>query len=66
MAAPERIGEFLIRIQAINTHQVRQILQAQKSGDPRRFGDIAVDLGFVRDDAIKRYVDYLERTEPAR
>ena len=66
MATPERIGEFLVRIQAMNTHQVRQIVQAQSAGDSRRFGDIAVDLGFVRDDAIKRYVDYLERTGNAR
>jgi hypothetical protein len=43
--------------------QVDRVLEAQKAGDGRRFGDIALELGFVRDDAIKRYVDYLEKQQ---
>jgi hypothetical protein len=57
----DRIGEFLVRTGPMTPHQVRQVLQAQKSGDPRRFGEIALALGFVRDDSIKRYLDYLEK-----
>jgi hypothetical protein len=32
----------------------------QQAGDARIFGEIALDLHFLDDDAIKRYVDYLE------
>ena len=57
----DRIGEFLLRIKAMTADQIDQVLEAQKAGDTRRFGDIALELGFVQDDAIKRYVDYLEK-----
>jgi hypothetical protein len=30
-------------------------------GDKRRFGDIAIELRYINDDAIKRYVDYMEK-----
>jgi predicted ArsR family transcriptional regulator len=59
----DRIGEFLIRIKAMTAHQVDRVLEAQKAGDTRRFGDVALELGFVHEDAIKRYVDYLEKQE---
>ena len=57
----EKIGEFLVRIKAMTPDQVDEVLNAQKAGDNRRFGDIAVELGFVQDDAVKRYVDFLEK-----
>jgi hypothetical protein len=59
----ERIGDFLVRVGSMTADQVDQVLEAQKAGDARRFGDIALELGFVRDDAIKRYVDYLEKQQ---
>ena len=57
----ERFGEFLVRIKVMTPDQVDQVLEAQKAGDNRRFGDIAIELGFIHDDAIKRYVDFLEQ-----
>jgi hypothetical protein len=62
-AMAEKIGEFLIRTGAMTSGQVKTILQVQQAGDKRRFGEIALALGYVNDDAIKRYVDYLEKTE---
>jgi hypothetical protein len=41
--------------------QVDEVLKAQGAGDKRRFGDIAIELGSVHDNAIKRYVDFLEK-----
>jgi hypothetical protein len=57
----ERIGEFLTRTGAMTSDQVTIVLQVQRGGDKRRFGEIALALGYIRDDAIKRYIDYLER-----
>lgn len=57
----ERIGEFLVRIKAMTPDQVDEVLKAQKAGDKRRFGDIAIEFGFVQDNAIKRYVGFLEK-----
>jgi len=58
---PDRVDEFLVRVRAMTPYQVRQILEAQRCGHPRRFGEIALALGFVRVDSIKRYLDYLEK-----
>jgi hypothetical protein len=57
----ERIGDFLTRIGSMNSSQVKIVIQVQQAGDRRRFGEIALKLGYISDDAIKRYVDYLEK-----
>jgi hypothetical protein len=57
----ERIGDFLVGIKAMTPVQVNQVLKAQKAGDKRLFGDIAIDLGFVESNAIKSYVDFLQK-----
>jgi len=57
----DRIGEFLVKVGTMKPWQVQAVLQAQAHGGVRRFGEIAIELGFVQDDAIKRYVDYLEK-----
>ena len=59
----DRIGEFLVRVGAMTPDEVYAVLRAQAAGDARRLGEIAVELGFIRDDAITRYVEYLEKTE---
>jgi hypothetical protein len=60
-----RIGEFLIKIGAMNDDQVKKVLQLQEEGDERIFGEIALGLGFLNDDAIKRYVDHLSTAKNA-
>jgi hypothetical protein len=56
-----RIGEFLLKIGAMNKEQVDHVLKLQREGDTRIFGEIALDLRYLNDDAIKRYVDHLEK-----
>jgi hypothetical protein len=53
----ELIGDGLVRIRAMTAEQVRRVLAVQKAGDDRRFGEIAIDLGFIDDKAIRRYLD---------
>ena len=55
-----KIGEILIQIGTMKNYQVEDVLQVQKTGDKRMFGEIAIELGFITDDAIKRYLDYIE------
>ncbi len=45
--------------------QVEEVLRIQKSGDKRLFGEIALELRYIKDDAIKRYVDFLEHQRPS-
>jgi len=60
---PERIGDFLVKIGAMTPEQVKAVLQIQELGDKRRFGEIAHLIGYIKDDAIKRYLDYIEKHE---
>ncbi len=55
-----RIGEFLIRINAMTPDQVEHVLRLQSEGDARIFGEIALGLHYLKDDAIKRYVEHME------
>lgn len=54
----ERIGDFLVSIGAMTPAQVKEVLRVQGEGEePRLFGEVAIELGFVDDAALKRYVD---------
>jgi hypothetical protein len=53
----ERIGDFLVRIGAMTAAQVDEVLKLQEESDePRMFGEIAIERGFIDDDALRRYV----------
>jgi len=60
---PEKIGEFLVRIGAMQPWQVDDVLLAQRSGDGRTFGELAIDLGYINDNAIKLYVESQGRAQ---
>ena len=52
----ERLGEGLVRVGAMTAEQAQQVLAAQKAGDARHFGQVAIALGFVTAEAIDRYL----------
>jgi len=43
----ERIGDFLVRTGKLSQAQVEQVIRAQKAGDGRTFGEIAIAFGLV-------------------
>jgi hypothetical protein len=56
----KRIGEILLLNGMIKAQQVETVLAAQKAGDKRLFGAIALSMGFIEDNALRRYADYLD------
>ena len=52
----ERIGEPLVRIGAMKPYQADDILRAQRSGDSRLFGEIAIEFSYIDDEVLKKYV----------
>jgi hypothetical protein len=44
-----KIGEYLIKIGVMSSSQVATVINHQKSGDERLFGEIAVELGYLAD-----------------
>ncbi|MBN1523862.1 MAG: hypothetical protein JW904_05225 [Spirochaetales bacterium] len=53
----EKIGEFLVRIEALTQQQVDEILTIQAQDPSKLFGIIAIELGYIDDKAIKAYID---------
>jgi hypothetical protein len=53
----EKIGEVLVRIGAMKPYQVEDVLCAQKAGDNRLFGEIAIDFGYINDEVLRKYVE---------
>jgi hypothetical protein len=43
----ERIGEGLLRLGRLESERVEQVVNIQKHGDNRLFGEIAVGLNFI-------------------
>jgi hypothetical protein len=56
-AMEERIGEALVRIGAMKSYQVEDVLRLQQGGDRRMFGEIAIELGYIDDQAIRKYLN---------
>ena len=52
----ERLGDGLVRVGAMTTEQVQKVLAAQKGGDARPFGEIAIALGYVDAEGIRKYL----------
>jgi hypothetical protein len=55
MINTEKIGEFLVRIDAMTEDQRSDVLKRQEQGDARLFGEIAVAQGYVEKSAIRKY-----------
>ncbi len=56
----ERIGDGLVRIGAMSEEQRDKVLQMQNDGDERMFGEVAIDLKYIDDQAI---LDFLADKE---
>lgn len=52
----DRIGDNLVKIGAMTQEQVEDVLQRQKDGDNRLFGEIAIELEYIDDDVIAEYL----------
>ena len=52
----EKIGDGLMRIGAMTQKQVEDVLYRKKNGDDRPFGEIAIELGYIDDEAIVKYL----------
>jgi hypothetical protein len=54
---PLKIGEALVQLGEMTQKQVEEVLDVQKKGDSRYFGEIAVDLGFIDLESIIHYLE---------
>jgi len=54
----DRIGEFLVKIGAMQSWQVEDVLRVQAAGDSRLFGEIAIEVRYINDEALRKYIEY--------
>lgn len=52
-----RIGDGLVKMGEMTDEQVLDVLQKQKDGDRRLFGEIAVDLDYIDIGSVIRYIE---------
>ncbi len=52
----ERIGDFLVRIGALNATQKEAVLLEQQKQPDRLFGEIAISMGYIDERAIDAYL----------
>lgn len=57
----ERIGEGLVRIGAMSEKNKDHVLDLQRKGDKRLFGEIAVELGYVDIDEVVNYLSSINK-----
>ena len=55
----EKIGQGLVRTGEMSLEQVESVLDTQKGGDQRLFGEIAVDLGYIDLLSVIRYMEQI-------
>ncbi len=52
----ERIGEFLVKIGAMTGEQRDEVLARQKQEPGRLFGEIAIELGYIKDEVVDQFL----------
>lgn len=58
----EKIGEYLVEIGAMSASQVTVVINHQKEGDARLFGEIAMELGYLADnEPIDKFLEHQEK-----
>ena len=55
-SADERIGDFLVKIGAMSDAQRNEVLLRQEQAPDRLFGELAIELGYIDDTAVDRYL----------
>ena len=52
----ERIGDYMLRTGTMTQAQVDKVIGAQRTGDKRPFGQIAVTLGFLTQAGVDAFL----------
>lgn len=64
LESEERIGEFLVRIGALKPKQVAEILALQEKEPGKLFGMIAIEKGYINEEALKAFLERKVHKKP--
>ncbi|HON80377.1 MAG TPA: hypothetical protein PK544_17935 [Spirochaetota bacterium] len=53
----EKIGQYLVRLDYLSFEQAEEVLRIQQENPGMKFGDIAVELGYIDRDILEEYIN---------
>ena len=53
----EKIGQYLVRLDFLSFEQAEEVLRIQQENPGMKFGDIAVELGYIDRDILEEYIN---------
>lgn len=53
----ELIGEHFVNLKDLSFEQAEKVLRVQKTNKKKKFGEIAVELGFLEPKKLESYLD---------
>ncbi len=53
----KRIGEHFIGLNRLSFEQCEKVLQYQKNNPHMKFGEISVELGYLEQDEVNKYIN---------
>ena len=56
----EKIGQYLIRLELLSFEQAEHVLQIQLEEPDKKFGEIALELGYITSEDIDEYINMVE------
>lgn len=54
----ERIGDYFVRLEYLSFEQAEQVMVFQREHPNKRFGEIAVELGFLNSEDLLSWDEY--------
>jgi hypothetical protein len=52
----EKIGQYLVRLDYLSFEQAEEVVRIQQESPGRKFGDIAVELGYIDREILEEYI----------
>lgn len=52
----EKIGQHLVRLEYLSFDQAEEVLKFQKDNPNKKFGEIAIELGYVTEEDFKKFI----------
>ncbi|QEN05949.1 hypothetical protein EW093_15015 [Thiospirochaeta perfilievii] len=53
----EKIGQYLVRLDLLSFDQAEEILKIQEEQPNKKFGEIAIELGYITHDDIEYFLE---------
>lgn len=52
----EKIGQYLIRLELLSFEQAEEVLNIQMEQTHKKFGEIALELGYITNEDLKDFI----------